>query len=60
MLIVLVALVNLVNQLLMLLPEVGGTAITLQRVLGIIMAPIMWLLGIPWSEAQTATESSLG
>ena len=26
----------------------------LQRVLGLIMAPVCWLMGIPWSEAVTA------
>jgi CNT family concentrative nucleoside transporter len=54
MLIVLVALVYLANRLLGLLPGAGGQPITLQRLLGIIMAPVVWLIGIPWSEAQTA------
>jgi CNT family concentrative nucleoside transporter len=54
MLIVLVALVHLANAGLSLLPDVGGAAITLQRVLGYLMAPVAWLMGIPWSEAATA------
>jgi concentrative nucleoside transporter, CNT family len=54
MLLVLVALVALVNAALSLLPALHGTAITLQRVLGWVMAPIVWLAGIPWSEASTA------
>jgi CNT family concentrative nucleoside transporter len=54
MLIVLVALVYLANRLLGLIPAIGGQAITLQRLLGLIMAPVVWLIGIPWSEAQTA------
>lgn len=54
MIIVLVALVALVNAGLSLLPESGGTPLTLQRALGWIMAPLMWLVGIPWSEASTA------
>jgi len=54
MLLVLVALVALVNAALSLLPALDGTAITLQRVLGWVMAPIVWLAGIPWSEALTA------
>lgn len=54
MLIVLVALVSLVNQLLSLLPEMAGGPITLQKVLGIIMAPVVWLMGVPWDEAMTA------
>jgi CNT family concentrative nucleoside transporter len=27
---------------------------TLQRALGWIMAPVCWLMGIPWSQAVTA------
>ncbi len=54
MLIVLVALVHLVNALLGLLPGVGGSAITLQRLLGYVMAPVCWLMGVPWHQAVTA------
>ncbi len=54
MLIVLVALVHLVNLIIGLLPSVGGEPITLQRLLGYIMAPVVWLMGIPWDEAFTA------
>jgi CNT family concentrative nucleoside transporter len=55
MLIVLVALVHLANAIIAgLLPEVAGAPITLQRLLGYVMAPVCWLLGIPWSEAATA------
>ncbi|BBO67382.1 nucleoside:proton symporter [Desulfosarcina alkanivorans] len=54
MLIVLVALVHLANTLLGLLPDIGGQAITLQRVLGRIMAPLAWLMGVPWQEAPAA------
>jgi CNT family concentrative nucleoside transporter len=54
MLIVLVALVHLANAILSLLPQVGGGAITLQRLLGYVMAPVCWLMGVPWSEAATA------
>ncbi|MBF0630446.1 MAG: nucleoside:proton symporter [Magnetococcales bacterium] len=54
MLIVLVALVSLVNQGLAGLPWVHGTALTLQRILGWFMAPVAWLMGIPWHEAQIA------
>ncbi len=49
MLLVLVALVSLVNQILGLFG-----AVTLQQILGWIMAPVVWLLGVPWSEAVTA------
>jgi CNT family concentrative nucleoside transporter len=54
MLIVLIALVYMVNGLLGLLPHFGGHVVTLQRLLGHAMAPIVWLIGIPWSEAPTA------
>ena len=54
MLIVLIALVTLVNLALGLLPPVGGAPITLQRTLGWVMAPIVWLAGVPWEEAGTA------
>jgi CNT family concentrative nucleoside transporter len=54
MLIVLVALVHLVNLILGLLPDVGGLPVSLQRMLGLIMAPVVWLMGIPWQEAPAA------
>jgi CNT family concentrative nucleoside transporter len=54
LLIVLVALVTLVNLALSLLPPVYGAPITLQRALGLVMAPLVWLAGVPWSEAATA------
>ncbi len=54
MLVVLVALVHLVNQVLGLLPDVWGESLTLQRMLGTLLAPVAWLMGVPWGEAQTA------
>jgi CNT family concentrative nucleoside transporter len=54
MLIVLVALVHLANAILGLFPDFAGAPISLQRVLGWIMAPVCWLLGIPWEQATTA------
>ena len=54
MLIVLIALVTLANLALGLLPEIGGKAVTLQRILGTLMAPLVWLMGIPWEEASHA------
>ena len=53
-LVVLVALVALVNIGMGFLPDVSGAPLTLERILGWIMAPIVWLIGIPWSEAQVA------
>jgi len=54
MLLVLVALVSLANQALALLPGVAGAPITLQRILGVLLAPLVWVMGIPWSEAAAA------
>ena len=54
MLIVLVALVHLANAIISVLPAVGGAPITLQRVLGYALAPVCWLMGIPWDQAVTA------
>jgi CNT family concentrative nucleoside transporter len=54
MLVVLVALVALANSLLALLPEVSGQPLSLQRLLGWVMTPLVWLIGIPWSEVQVA------
>jgi len=54
MLVVMVALVHLANLLIGLLTNVGGQPLTLQRILGFVMAPVVWLFGIPWAEAQTA------
>jgi len=54
MLIVFIALVSLANAILSLLPDVLGAPLTLQRALGWIMAPVCWLMGIPWPQAVTA------
>ncbi len=54
MLVVMVALVHLANLLIGLFPNVSGQPLTLQRILGFFMAPIVWLFGIPWPQAQTA------
>jgi len=55
MLIVCVALVHLMNAILgAVLPDVGGEPVTLERALGLVLAPVAWLIGIPWSEARTA------
>ncbi len=54
MLVVLLALVSLINSGLGFLPDVLDAPLTLQRMLGWVMAPIVWLIGIPWSEAHVA------
>jgi CNT family concentrative nucleoside transporter len=54
MLIVLTALIAIINQLFGLIPHAEGQGLTLQGIFGWVMAPIVWLTGIPWAEAQTA------
>ena len=51
MLIVLIALVHLANALLAFGPDVAGDALTLERLVGWLMAPVVWLMGVPWSES---------
>ena len=54
MLVGLVALVYLLNLILGLLPQIGAKPVTLQRLLGYVMAPVVWFMGVPWQEATTA------
>ncbi|MBO6558501.1 MAG: nucleoside:proton symporter [Pseudomonadales bacterium] len=51
MIIVIVALVYLLNAILGVFPDVAGEAITLERILGVVMAPLTMMMGIPFSEA---------
>lgn len=52
--IVVFALVALADMVLGLLPPVDGDPLSLKRLLGWCLAPLMWLLGVPWGEAQAA------
>jgi concentrative nucleoside transporter, CNT family len=54
MLVVLIALVKLANITLGVLPDFFGGPLTLERMLGILMTPLVWLMGIPLSEALVA------
>jgi len=54
MLLVFVAVIHLVDLILGLLPSVGDAPLSLERIFGWLMAPLMWLIGIPWAEAQAA------
>lgn len=54
MLVVVVALVALLNMLLGLLPGISDSPLSLERMLGWVMAPIAFLMGIPWAEAADA------
>jgi concentrative nucleoside transporter, CNT family len=53
LLVVMIALVSLANLFIGLLPDVGGSAVTLQRLLGWLLAPLAWLMGLPWDQALT-------
>src|SRR5512143_1106627 len=54
MLLVMVALVHLVNLAIGLFPNVAGQSLTLQRILGYVMAPVVLLFGNPRSRTETA------
>ena len=54
MLVVMVSLVALANLVIGALPDVAGAPLTLQRLLGWAMAPVVWLMGVPWSDAVIA------
>ena len=54
MLIVAVALVALANQLLGLVAAPFGLALSFERILGWLFAPLAWLIGVPWGEAGQA------
>jgi CNT family concentrative nucleoside transporter len=54
MLLVFTALVALVNFMLGGAPDVMGAPLSVERILGWIFAPLVWLAGIPWAESGTA------
>jgi CNT family concentrative nucleoside transporter len=53
-LIVFVAFVWVVNNMLAGLGDVADAPLTLQRIFGHVFAPVAYLIGVPWSEAQAA------
>ena len=46
-------LITITAMLIGLLPEMHGMPLTLQRLLGWLLAPVVWLMGIPWEQAVT-------
>ena len=52
MLIAALALLWIVNAGFGMLPDVGGTPLSIERVLGWIFAPLMYMIGIPWEDAS--------
>lgn len=55
-LIVALAVVKLMNMVLGTLPALGGKALSLERIAGMLMAPLTWAMGIPWEESFKAGE----
>jgi concentrative nucleoside transporter, CNT family len=53
-LIVFVALVAMVNGILGMFRPLGGAPISVERILGVVFAPLAWALGIRWADAPTA------
>ena len=53
MLLVLISFVALINGLLEII-TIDGAALSLQRILGWLFAPLAWLIGIAWEDAPTA------
>jgi concentrative nucleoside transporter, CNT family len=53
-LLVVFSFVALINFILGALPAVGGAPLTFERIFGWVFAPLMWLIGVPWSEAVDA------
>ena len=53
MVLVLVSLVALVNQLFALV-IFNGEPLSLERIMGWFFSPVVWIIGVPWDEAQTA------
>lgn len=55
MLVAFVSLIAMLNGGLSALGELAGIEnLTLQHILGFVFAPVMWLLNVPWAEAQQA------
>jgi CNT family concentrative nucleoside transporter len=54
MLLVFTAIVALVNFSLDGLPDVFGAPLSVERALGWLFAPLVWLAGVPWAEASPA------
>jgi CNT family concentrative nucleoside transporter len=48
-----IAFVALLNWVLLVLPNVGGTPLTLERILGWFCAPLAWVMGVEWNDAGT-------
>lgn len=54
MLIAALAILYLANAGLAALPNVGGEPLSIERILGWVFSPIMYMAGVPWEEATTS------
>ena len=54
LMIVLVALVHLADAALSLLPDVGGKPVSIRAGFALLFRPLVWLIGVPWPESETA------
>jgi CNT family concentrative nucleoside transporter len=46
--------VALLNVIFAVLPPLGGAPLTVERILGWLFSPFVWLLGVPWDQAGAA------
>ncbi len=53
-LIVFVGLIFLADRLFAVAPSIGGRPVSIERMLGMLLAPLAWMLGIPWRDAPAA------
>ncbi|MDB5444705.1 MAG: sodium dependent nucleoside transporter, partial [Phenylobacterium sp.] len=53
-LIVFVALAAMADKLLGLAPAIGGAPLSIERGLGLLLAPLAWAMGVPWRDAPAA------
>lgn len=54
MLLVMVALVALANHIIAAVSAPFGVTVTIEGVMGVLLSPLAWLIGIPWSECREA------
>ncbi|MCC2103911.1 MAG: nucleoside:proton symporter [Hyphomicrobiales bacterium] len=54
LMIVLVALVHLADAALSLLPDIGGKPVSIRAGFALLFRPLVWLIGVPWPESETA------
>ena len=53
-LIVFVSLIAMADRVLSFAPAIGGAPLSVERGLGVIFAPLAWIIGVPWREAPAA------